>query len=49
MREWQSLTVEEVGQCIALAEEQQAKERHPPYWAHLITLIEAKLKEKNHG
>jgi len=46
-REWQGLTDEEMQDCIKTADYNQGQYKRTPYWAHLATAIEAKLKEKN--
>ena len=46
-REWIGLTDEEMQECIKTADYNQGQYKRTPYWAHLSTAIEAKLKEKN--
>jgi len=46
-REWVGLTDEDMQECIKTADYNQGQYKRTPYWAHLSTAIEAKLKEKN--
>ena len=46
-REWVGLTDGEMQECIKTADYNQGQYKRTPYWAHLSTAIEAKLKEKN--
>jgi len=48
-RTWVGLTDEEMQECIKTADYNQGQYKRTPYWAHLSTSIEAKLKEKNNG
>jgi hypothetical protein len=46
-RTWVGLTDEEMQECIKTADYNQGQYKRTPYWAHLSTAIEAKLKQKN--
>ncbi len=46
-REWQGLTDEDMQGCIKTADYRQGQYKRTPYWAHLASAIEAKLREKN--
>ena len=46
-RQWVGLTDEDMQECIKTADYNQGQYKRTPYWAHLSTAIEAKLKEKN--
>jgi hypothetical protein len=48
-REWQGLTDEDMQGCIKTADYRQGQYKRTPYWAHLASAIEAKLREKNNG
>lgn len=46
-KEWVGLTDEDMEEAIKTADYNQGQYKRTPYWAHLATAIEAKLKEKN--
>jgi hypothetical protein len=46
-RKWFGLTDEDMQECVKTADYNQGQYKRTPYWAHLATAIEAKLKEKN--
>ncbi len=46
-REWVGLTDEDMQGCIKTADYRQGQYKRTPYWAHLASAIEAKLREKN--
>jgi len=46
-RQWVGLTDEDMQECIKTADYNQGQYKRTPYWAHLATAIEARLKELN--
>ena len=44
---WVGLTDEDMQECIKTADYNQGQYKRTPYWAHLSTAIEQRLKEKN--